>query len=233
MSESFYNGVRLYKSKRYKQALDEFLTGDEKPSENPDLSYYIGLCYSKMELYEEALLYLEQVVTLHSNVLLIYQSRLILSYIYNITKRYKLAEFELQELIKSGFESPQVYASFGYSAYCLSNIDESLSYLQKALIIDPDNANALNSIGYIMAEKDIDMASAVSYCKNAVKLQPENASYLDSLGWAHFKAGNSEEAKNYLRRALMISGGNKTIALHMREVIKSDPDSGDEEEDGE
>ena len=221
MSDIFEEGIRLYKTKKYQLALEEFLSHKEKPADNPDLSYYVGLCYTKMEKYEEALLYLENVVTLHENLFLVYQCRLILSYIYNITGRYRLAEFELEQLIESGLESPQVYAVYGFTAYNLSKIDEGLKYLQKALTLDPDNANALNSIGYIMAEKEIDIASAISYCKNAVKKRPENAAYLDSLGWAYYKDGQLDKAKDFLSKALNASGGHKTIALHMREVLKA------------
>ncbi len=230
MSGSFSEGVKFYKAKRYKLALEEFFSLDENPADNADVSYYIGLCYSKMEKYNEALLYLEQVVTLHRNLLLIFQCRLILSYIYNITGRYRLAEFELEQLVNSGFESAQVFAVYGYTAYSQSRTEESLKYLQKALKIDPDNANALNSIGYIMAEEDIDSAGAISYCKTAVKKNPENWAYLDSLGWAHYKAGNMEEAREYLRKALTLSGGHKTIALHMREVLNTSPEEDDEDE---
>ena len=220
MSDSLNEGIRLYNSKRYELALEEFFSHTENPEDNPTMCYYVGLCYSKMERYEEALLYLEQVVTMHSNLLLIYQCRLILGYIYSVTKRYKLAEFELRQLIDSGFESPQVYSMFGYSSYCMARTEDSLSYLQKALTMDPDNANALNSIGYIMAEKDIDIPTALSYCKTALKKDPDNAAYLDSLGWAYFKAGKLEESREYLRRAMTQSGGHKTIAVHMREVLQ-------------
>ncbi|MBN1647214.1 MAG: tetratricopeptide repeat protein [Spirochaetales bacterium] len=227
MNDRFDEGIRLYKSRRYQLALEEFLSCDEKPADSPDLSYYVGLCYTKLEKYEDALLYLENVVTLHENLFLVYQCRLILAYIYSITGRYRLAEFELEQLVESGLQSPQVYSVYGFTAYNLSKTEEGLKYLQKALTIDPDNANALNSIGYIMAEKEIDIPSAISYCKNAVKKRPENAAYLDSLGWAYFKDGQSDKAREILSKALNISGGHKTIALHMREVLRSD--SGEED----
>jgi tetratricopeptide (TPR) repeat protein len=225
MKPTLKTGIRLYNTHRFEQALREFQSVDADPSTNPELGYYLGLCYTQLERYDEALLYLEQVVTTSDNLVQIYQSRMILSYIYTITSRHRLAEFELKSLLDAGFESAQVYAAYGYVAFVLGNTDESLEYLQKALTLDPRNANALNSMGFILAEKNIDPEGAISYCKNAVQLRPENAAYLDSLGWAYYKTGNFDEAKNYLRKALSISGGNKEIANHMKAALSAQADA--------
>ena len=53
----FESGLKLYRAKRYKNALDEFLLVADDPSENPDLSYYLGLCYANLEKYEDALVF--------------------------------------------------------------------------------------------------------------------------------------------------------------------------------
>jgi tetratricopeptide (TPR) repeat protein len=225
MKKSMKAGIRLYRTRRYEQALSEFQSVDLDPAENSELSYYLGLCYTQLEHYDKALLYLEQVVTSSDNLLQIYQSRMILGYIYTTTKRYRLARFELEQLLTSGYESAQVYAAFGYVAYMLGQTDESLEHLQKAVTLDPRNTNALNSIGFILAEKDIDPEGALSYCKNAVQLKPENSAYLDSLGWAYFKIGRFDEAKSYLRKALNLAGGNKEIASHMKAALSAEADA--------
>lgn len=225
MKKSMKTGIRLYRTRRYEQALQEFQSVELDPSDSPELSYYLGLCHTQLERFDEALLYLEQVVTSSDNLLQIYQSRMILSYIYTTTRRFKLARFELEQLLVSGYESAQVYAAFGYVAYMLGETEESLEYLQKAVTLDPRNTNALNSIGFILAEKEIDPEGALSYCKNAVQLKPENASYLDSLGWAYFKIGKLDEAKSYLRKALNLSGGNKEIASHMKATLSAEAEA--------
>ena len=136
-----------------------------------------------------------------------------------MTGRFRLAEFEMKQLLDGGYESPQVWAAFGYIHFMLNRTEESLSALQKALKLDPDNANALNSLGYIMAEKGLDIDTAISYCQAAVKLSPNNYAYLDSLGWAYFKAGMYEEAREYLRKSMDASKGNKVVAGHIRELL--------------
>ncbi len=219
MADRFLDGRQLFKLGKYRQAMAEFLKVRDDPLEDPDLSYYLGLCYSKIEEWDDALLYLEQVVNAHDDILRIYQSRMILSYIYTITGRIKLAEFELNKLIEEGFESPQVFSNFSYIYYETGKVETSIEYLYKALALDPDNANALNSIGYILADRSIDTEKAVDYCRKAVKAKPENPAYLDSLGWAFYRSGQNEEARHYLKRAFELSSNNKTIAVHLRTVI--------------
>lgn len=224
MSASLRNAVRLYNAKRYGLALEELNSLDEDPALNPEVSYYLGLCYTQLGLHEEALLYLEQVVTTDLNILHIYQSRMILSYIYTITGRFKLAEFELESLLDAGYESAQVYAAFGFVSYESGNVEDAIEYLKKALLLDPDNVNAMNSLGYILAEEERELDSALSYCKRAVERRPENAAYLDSLGWAYLKVGRVTEARMYLRKAVSVSGGNKEIAAHMRAALSVAPE---------
>jgi len=219
MAASLNEAVRLYKSRRYEQALRVLLALADDPADNVEISYYLGLCYTQLKQYDDALLYLEQVVTNHGNLLQIYQSRMVLSLIYAMTDRYRLAKFELDQLISGGYESSQVFTVYGYVLYELSEVDESLKMLQKALTMDPDNATALNNLGYIMADRGMDPATAVNYCREAVKIRPESFACLDSLGWACFKAGRIEEARTYLRRAMELSGGHPVIAKHIRKVL--------------
>jgi len=224
MQLSLNRVIRLYTSKRYENALKELLSLDENPAENPDISYYLGLCYTRLQEYESAILYLEQVVTTDSDILHKYQSRMILSYIYTVTGRYSLAGFELDSLLDEGYESPQVYSAYSYIAYCQNNVEESIRFLENAIALDQDNANALNSLGFILAQEGRDLDEALSYCKKAVTLAEANPSYIDSLGWVYFKIGRLEEAKTHLRKALKLASGEKEkeIAAHLKEVLAAE-----------
>jgi len=219
MQYDLSTGIRLYSMGRYENALEEFFGIDSEPGSNPVLSYYIGLCYTKLEKYEDALLYLEQVVTVSENLLHIYQCRMVLGFIYALTGRFRLAQFEFDELIKGGYESPQTYAALGYIAYMQKQKIKGIEFFEKALSLDPDNANAMNSLGYTLAEEGMQLEKAEQLCKKAIKKQPENPAYLDSLGWVYYQQGKPEVAINYLRKALDKAGGNKTIAEHIRVVL--------------
>ena len=227
MKASLSNAVRLYNGKRYNLALEELNNLNEDPGTNPEIAYYLGLCYTQLEMHEEALLFLEQVVTTDLNILHIYQSRMILSYIYTITGRYKLAEFELGSLLDAGYESAQVYSAYGFVSFESGKIDDALAYLGKALVLDPDNVNAMNSLGYVLAENGRDLERALTLCRTAVGRRPENPAYLDSLGWVYYRLGRITEARALLRKALSTSGGNKAIAAHMKAALSAIPAADD------
>jgi len=214
-------GIRLYRLKRWALALAELLkvkTDRFSPSENVELAYYLGLCYTKLERYDDALLYLEQVVTSGHDLLRVYQCRMTLAYIYVITKRTKLAEFELKRLSSSGFESAQLFCTLAYAAWAQKRNKQAVEYYERALDIDAKNTTALNGLGYILADANIDPIRGLRCCKRAVDMRPQNAAYLDSLGWAYYKNSEYLEARTWLRRALEAAPGEKVIIDHLKLV---------------
>ena len=214
-------GIRLYRLKRWDFALLELLSVNSErfnSDENVELAYYLGLCYTKLERYDDALLYLEQVVTSGHDLLRTYQCRMVLAYIYAITKRSKMAEFELKRLVKSGFESVQLYTTLAYAALTQKQFKQAIDYYEKALDLDGNNATALNGLGYILVDTDIDPIKGLRCCKKAVDLKPNNPAYLDSLGWAYFKNGELLEARTWLRRAIQAAPDVKEIKEHLKTV---------------
>ena len=217
-------GIRLLKRGQYDRALAHLLGLKVDSSEYPELSYYLGLCYTHLEKYDEALLHLEQVVSSDLSFTHVYQSRMILGYIYAVTGRYRLAEFEFRRILEDGFDSAKTHAALAYVLYEQDDLDGAFEELERALHLDPDNSNALNSLGYLLVDSGRDPRRGVEYCRRAVRRQPRNAAYLDSLGWAYMKIGRLEEAKETLRSALEIAPGNKEIAGHLRSVMRGGRD---------
>ena len=219
--EKLKEGIRLYKLKKWDKALDEFLLQEKsevEEDEKLELIYYLGLCYTKLKKYEPALNYLEQVVTGGSDILRIYQCRMMLAYIYVITKRIKMAEYELKRLQSSGLESPLLYNTLAYAAFIQKRYSTAVELYEKTLEIDPHNATAMNSMGYILADTGMDVMRALRLCRRAVDYRPQAAAYLDSLGWAYYKSGEVVEARTWLRRALEIAPKEEEIIRHFKIV---------------
>ncbi|MDR0683845.1 MAG: tetratricopeptide repeat protein [Spirochaetaceae bacterium] len=222
MAEKFEEAVRLYNMKRWDSALQTFHDVDTSsftPEEKMELAYYLGLCYTKLERYNDAVLYFEQVVTGAASPLRICQCRLTLAYIYMITKRPRMAEFELDRLIKSGFKSVQIYTMMAYAAWMQKQYDRAVKMYENALDIDPNNATAMNGLGFLLVDNGTDIRRGLELCKKAVDKRPHSAAYLDSLGWAYYKSGQVNEARQWLRRALDLAPRQKDISLHMKIII--------------
>jgi len=220
-NSSLNEGIRLYKLKRWDKALAELLGVNAErfnAEENVELAYYLGLCYTKLERYDDALLYLEQVVTSTQDLLRGYQCRMALAYIYAVTRRSKMAEFELKRLANNGFESAQLYTTMAFAAWNQKHYKQAVDYYEKALDLDENNSTALNGLGFVLVDTDLDLLRGLRCCKKAVDIKPQNPAYLDSLGWAYFKNGELLEARTWLRRALEAAPEQKEIKEHFRTV---------------
>lgn len=222
MYSELKEGVNLYNKKDYQEALVFFLSvSTEDALIKIEISYYIGLIYSRLSEYEQALEYLEQVVTASKDIAKVYQCRLILAFIYANTGRTRLAEFELSKLIEAGYESVQVFSSLAYVYYEHQETEKAIDYYEKALKAAPENSTALNGLAYILAETDRDLTRSLLLCKKAVEKQPENPAYLDSMALIYHKMNIPSEAKSYITRAKEKLPDNKIIVKHF-EMISSD-----------
>jgi tetratricopeptide (TPR) repeat protein len=215
-------GIKYFNTRRYDLALANFENVDTDigdSEEKMELIYYKGLTLTKLERYDDALMFLEQVVTSNELPLRTMQCRLTLAYIYMMTKRSKMAEFELDILVKNGMESAQMYSMLAYIAWSQKDNKKAVRLYEKALDLDGGNLTAMNGLGYILVDGGIDVKRGLDLCKKAVQKKPQNPAYLDSLGWAYYKSGEISEARNALRRALELAPRQRDITRHMREVI--------------
>ncbi|MDR3341310.1 MAG: tetratricopeptide repeat protein [Treponema sp.] len=223
MAETLQEGIRLFQLKRWSMAVQVLLQMENrtvKTEEGIERAYYLGLCYTKLGRFDDALLYLEQVVNTAQNSLQVYQCRMTLAYIYALTSRAKMAEFELDRLVASGFESVQLYLILAYTSHSQRQPEKAVQWYEKVLNLDKHNTTAINGLGYILVDTNLDVRRGLRFCQIAVDRNPQNAAYLDSLGWACFKNGNTVEAKNWLRRALELAPQHKDIQNHMKIVVK-------------
>lgn len=209
------DGVSFYRQGKYEDALVVFLGLPAGNSEiNHELAYYIGLCYARLNRYDDSLVYLEQVVTTDTDLARVYQCRMILSVMYTMTGRTRLADFELRKLIEAGYESAQVFCSLAYIAYEHRDPSSAIQFYEQALGLDNANTTALNGLGYVLADTGKDLTRALTMCKKAVDAQNENPAYLDSLSWVYCKLGFESEAKMYARRAREADPANALILSH-------------------
>ncbi|WP_238582420.1 tetratricopeptide repeat protein [Cellvibrio sp. OA-2007] len=90
--------------------------------------------------------------------------------------------------------------------------------LRQILKQQPDNAAALNSLGYILADRTQRFAEARSLLEKAMQLQPNDPAILDSMGWLHYRTGKYAEALPLLRKAYA-AGPNAEISAHLGEIL--------------
>ena len=216
MRSEIQDALRAYAAGEWEEALRSLSEAKLDEDAYADTAYLLGLCHVRLGHYDEALLYLEQVVTGETDPARQYQCRMTLAYVYAVTGRAKLAEYELTRLRESGYESAQIYAAMGYIAWSQGNIDDSLKWYGEALELEPNHPTSLNGLGYVLAYRGDDLARALSCCRKAVESKPNNPAYMDSLGWVYLKLGFLGEASTWLERALDGAPDEQEVQEHIR-----------------
>jgi tetratricopeptide (TPR) repeat protein len=89
---------------------------------------------------------------------------------------------------------------------------------RRVLSEDPQDAMALNYLGYMLADRGVRLDEAVALIKKALEIDPQNGAYLDSMGWAYFKQGNYDLAEESLRKAVSRVGNDATLHDHLGDL---------------
>ncbi|WP_144822645.1 tetratricopeptide repeat protein [Marinobacter piscensis] len=105
---------------------------------------------------------------------------------------------------------------------------------------EPDNAIALNALGYILTTRTDRLSEARGYIEQALALDPENPAIQDSMGWVLFQEGQIQSALEYLSRAwaaypdpevaahygeaLWMSGADEQAQVIWKEGLEQDPE---------
>ncbi len=100
----------------------------------------------------------------------------------------------------------------------LGQIDQLEADLKFILKTEPDNAHALNALGFTLADQTDRYEEAHAYLKRAIEIMPDDPAIIDSLGWVNYRLGDYDEAIRLLRMALS-RFDDAEIAAHLGEVL--------------
>ena len=147
---------------------------------------------------------------------------LTLAEIENRLRRWKEAEEDAnkaQQLATRNEERDTARFVIGAIYERQKKYDNAEEVFKQVIHSDPQNAGALNYLGYMLADRGVRLDEAVAYIKRAVEIDPQNGAYLDSLGWAYFKMGNYDLAEQNLRKASERIGNDATVQDHLGELF--------------
>jgi tetratricopeptide (TPR) repeat protein len=97
-------------------------------------------------------------------------------------------------------------------------VPEAERALRDRLAADPLDANALNALGYMFAERNMKLDEAVSLLQRALKVEPSNPSFLDSLGWAYFQQGKLDLADPRISEAASKLPTSSAVQDHLGDL---------------
>jgi len=83
-------------------------------------------------------------------------------------------------------------------------IDLAVSAFESVIEADSLHAEALNYLGYMLADRGQQLDYAFELIRRAVDLVPDNAAFLDSFGWIYYRLGDFAEAIRHLSDAVKL-----------------------------
>jgi tetratricopeptide (TPR) repeat protein len=114
--------------------------------------------------------------------------------------------------------NPDLLYARALHAASMDRVDILERDLTAVLEKDPANSEALNALGYTLADRTDRYAEALGYIQRAMEIKPDEPAILDSMGWVQYRLGNLQEALKYLRRAVERTRDGE-IAAHLGEVL--------------
>ena len=109
---------------------------------------------------------------------------------------------------------PLLYAR-GISYERMGEWDKAEADLTRALVLEPNQPDVLNYLGYSWLTMNKNLVKAREYLDVAAASRPDDGNIADSVGWAHFLAGDFQYAANQFERAQQLLPGNATVGEHL------------------
>lgn len=96
----------------------------------------------------------------------------------------------------------------------LQDPDAGIAAMERIIALNPDHADALNYVGYTLADRRQDLDRALVLIRKALELKPDSGYIVDSLAWAYFRLGRLDQAWEEIQRAVALADADPTIWEH-------------------
>ena len=176
----------------------------------------VAVMTAQMGDLAEARAYLQGIATNSSqDVLRIYRAE---AEILSKQERFAEAILVYDAAVEDFPENSDILYARAMLAEKLDRLDVLESDLRSILSREPNNADALNALGYTLADRTDRLDEALELIRRAFELKPEDHYVVDSMGWIMYRLGRYQEALKHLRRAQELNSDSE-IAAHLGEVL--------------
>jgi len=132
----------------------------------------------------------------------------------------------MDELMSLQPDSVELLLVYGALLDLAGELDRSLDVMRRAVELAPMDANALNTLGYTLANRTRHRKEAYRLIRQSLELEPDSPAIIDSMGWVLYRLGRDEEALSYLELAYALMQDPEVVA-HLAELlwVTGEPDS--------
>lgn len=212
----FYLGVLYEAEKEPAKATEEFKKVPANSSYFKDARLHMAAIARLDGRVEDAVAALREAIKEKKQVPEFYEY---LAAIYEEAKDYKASIAVLEDGHDAIPNDEKIAFLLGVLYEKIEDRDGAIDAMREVLKINPQNAGALNYIGYTFAERGERLDEALTLVEQALVLRPDDGYITDSLGWVYFKLGDEENALKYLQKANSLVPGEPTVLYHIGEVF--------------
>jgi tetratricopeptide (TPR) repeat protein len=207
----FY-GEYLFHERKFEDARDKYKKALEL--DNKNFLVWQQLLRTELELKNYAGLVKES-----EEALSLFPTQPLIYYLNGIA-RIQLKQYkEAVEILEAGAKlvvdniplQADFYANIGDAHFKLKNMKESDSAYDKALTLDPKNANTLNNYSYYLSLRGDSLSKAERMSRISNELEPNNSYYQDTYGWILYKQSKYEDAKSWIEKAIKNRNGESGV----------------------
>ena len=196
----FYHAALLYETgmdpERALSLLDRLSRGS--PEYDKALRMKVRILYERKR-FPEALQALDDMRRLRPTDV---EPLLLTAELLTLQKDFKAADKVLAEALHLQPDNENAAFQQAYLQEVMGNRPKAMALMEKVVEKFPDNALALNYVGYNLADGNRELDRAYALLQRAVELEPEADFILDSLAWVHFRRGELEDAWEQIQKAL-------------------------------
>ncbi len=183
-----------------------------------DAQLRIGVLLASLGKVDEGLAKLEVLAEEQSDWALRVKAYLAQGEILRKQLRFKEGVEMYSRALQQNHEDTTLLYARGLMAEKVDRLDMAEADLLKVITKEPDNADALNALGYTLADRTARYKEALAYIKRAAQLVPDDPAILDSLGWVSYRLGKMDDALMWLSKAFE-KLEDAEIAAHYGEVL--------------
>jgi len=103
----------------------------------------------------------------------------------------------------------------------MQNQDKAIEVMERIIAIDPEHADALNFLGYTLADLNRDLDRALVLVNKALELKPDSGYIVDSLAWVYFRMGKLDKAWAEINKAVDMVQTDPVIWEHYGDIAKA------------
>jgi tetratricopeptide (TPR) repeat protein len=218
----FALGEIAEQDEKFTDAVDDFQNAIRAKPELEPAYYDLALAQANLHQTDDAIKTLELAHTRFNNVfryefysaLVQREAKNFVEAIRHFTAAETVAKATAPSLLDKSF-----YFEVGAAYERNHQFAEADQYLQKAVELDPSFAEALNYLGYMLADRGEQLERARGLIERAIQLDPKNSAFLDSMGWTLFRLKQPGQALPWMLKAVAASPEpDATVLDHLGDV---------------